>query len=97
MHAMTSVALEARRNVVEIALELLVPETPRELGLWAMTLLSQWYREVQGEWKTSIDGAVQRIVSNLYPSYCLERLTLICTDIGTRVACGFECTLCATQ
>ncbi|KAJ7196554.1 hypothetical protein GGX14DRAFT_473423 [Mycena pura] len=62
MHAMTSVALEARRNVVEIALELLVPETPRELGLWAMTLLSQWYREVQGEWKTSIDGAVQRII-----------------------------------
>ncbi|KAJ7185784.1 hypothetical protein C8R46DRAFT_937409 [Mycena filopes] len=66
MHATTMVsagALEARRNVVGIALELLGPGTERELALWAMTLLAQWYRDVKGEWKTGIDGAVQRSVT----------------------------------
>ncbi|KAJ6582913.1 hypothetical protein DFH09DRAFT_278368 [Mycena vulgaris] len=63
MHNTSANALEARRNVVGIALELLVPGTPRELSLWAMTLLAQWYRGVEREWKTSIDGAVQRSVS----------------------------------
>lgn len=56
-------AVDARRNVVLIALELLVPETPRELSLWAMTILAQWYRAVETEWKANIDGAVLRAVS----------------------------------
>ncbi|KAJ7468081.1 hypothetical protein FB451DRAFT_1401336 [Mycena latifolia] len=56
-------ALESRRNVVCIALELLVPETPRELSLWAMTLLAQWYRGAETRWKTTIDGAMQRSIS----------------------------------
>ncbi|KAJ7118682.1 hypothetical protein C8R43DRAFT_1035902 [Mycena crocata] len=57
-------ALEARRNVVGIALELLVPGTPRELALWAMTLLAQWYREAKSEWQTSIDTTVKRTISD---------------------------------
>ncbi|KAJ7032008.1 hypothetical protein C8F04DRAFT_670996 [Mycena alexandri] len=63
IHTTSAGALEARRNVVGIALELLVPGTPRELSLWAMTLLAEWYRDVKGEWKTGIDGAVQRSVT----------------------------------
>ncbi|KAJ6614617.1 hypothetical protein B0H10DRAFT_2165084 [Mycena sp. CBHHK59/15] len=50
VHGTNSSAVEARRNVVGIALELLVPGTPRELGLWAMTLLAEWYRGTP-EWK----------------------------------------------
>ncbi|KAJ7741945.1 hypothetical protein DFH07DRAFT_980971 [Mycena maculata] len=61
--AMHGGALDVRRNVVGIALELLVPGAPRELSLWAMTLLAQWYRNANTEWKTSIDGAVQRSVA----------------------------------
>jgi hypothetical protein len=65
MHSSTNaIVLDARRNVVGIALALLVPGTPRELSLWAMTLLAQWYRDVKAEWKTGIDGAVQRTVSS---------------------------------
>jgi hypothetical protein len=65
MRSASAGASEARRNVVGIALELLVPGTPRELGLWAMTLLAEWYRDVKAEWKANIDGAVQRSVSEL--------------------------------
>ncbi|KAK7044859.1 RRM domain-containing protein [Favolaschia claudopus] len=62
-------ALEARRNVVGIALELLVPETPRELGLWAMTLLAEWYRNPKADWKATIDTAIQRsIIESLWPA-----------------------------
>ncbi|KAJ7697002.1 hypothetical protein B0H17DRAFT_1130650 [Mycena rosella] len=63
MHSTNTSALEPRRNVVGVALELLVPGTPRELSLWAMTLLAQWYRAVDTEWKKCIDGAVQRSIS----------------------------------
>ncbi|KAJ6487732.1 hypothetical protein C8R45DRAFT_255150 [Mycena sanguinolenta] len=69
MRSTNAGALEARRNVVGIALELLVPGTPRELGLWAMTLLAQWYRDVNAEWKTSIEGSIQRsITESLWPA-----------------------------
>ncbi|KAJ7070205.1 hypothetical protein C8F01DRAFT_1246337 [Mycena amicta] len=58
---------EARRNVVGIGLELLHPGAgARELALWAMTVLSEWYRDTEGKkngWKTSIDEAVQRVIS----------------------------------
>ncbi|KAF7316109.1 RRM domain-containing protein [Mycena indigotica] len=58
---------ETRRNVVAIGLELLHPGAgARELGLWAMTVLSEWYRDTDGKrtnWKTSIDEAVQRVIS----------------------------------
>ncbi|KAJ7441775.1 hypothetical protein B0H11DRAFT_2251834 [Mycena galericulata] len=63
MHTTSASASDVRRNVVGIALELLVPGTPRELSLWAMTLLSQWYREATTDRKTSIDGAVQRAIT----------------------------------
>ncbi|KAF8162457.1 hypothetical protein K438DRAFT_1985106 [Mycena galopus ATCC 62051] len=71
-------ALEARRNVVGIALELLVPGTPRELGLWAMTLLAEWYRDAKAEWKATIDGAVQRsITEHLWPAVLTILSTLL--------------------
>ncbi|KAF7326044.1 RRM domain-containing protein [Mycena kentingensis (nom. inval.)] len=59
-------AEEARRNVVGIALELLHPGAgARELGLWAMTVLSEWYRQTGKEatWKSGIESAVQRVIS----------------------------------
>jgi hypothetical protein len=65
VHVSSGSALEARRHVVGIALELLAPGAPRELALWAMTLLAEWYRSA-GDWKTSIDSAVQRSVSSAY-------------------------------
>ncbi|KAJ7209904.1 hypothetical protein B0H12DRAFT_1242805, partial [Mycena haematopus] len=69
MRSASAGTLETRRNVVGIALELLVPGTPRELGLWAMTLLAEWYRDVKTEWKTTIDGAIQRsITETLWPA-----------------------------
>ncbi|KAJ6478741.1 hypothetical protein C8R47DRAFT_983941 [Mycena vitilis] len=79
LHSSTSAStLEARRNVVGIALELLAPGTPRELSLWAMTLLAQWYRDVKGQWKTSIDGAVQRsITESLWPAVLSVLSTLL--------------------
>ncbi|KAF7319126.1 hypothetical protein HMN09_00249000 [Mycena chlorophos] len=55
---------EARRNVIGIGLELLNPGAgARELGLWAMTVLSEWYRNAAIKWKTSIDEAVQRVIA----------------------------------
>ncbi|KAJ6557945.1 hypothetical protein B0H19DRAFT_1149145 [Mycena capillaripes] len=69
MHSSNAGALEARRNVVGIGLELLAPGTPRELSLWAMTLLAEWYRNVKAEWKNTIDTAVQRsITESVWPA-----------------------------